>query len=72
MNLPTNSESNNASNNEKNNEKNTFNGKDREYKEVAVSDNKASFAKNTAQCISKHEQTFCHDVSTASYLRGYN
>lgn len=55
-----------------NNESNYFNARDIEHKEVTVSENKRPSAKNTQQRISKHEQTLCNDVSTASYVRGYN
>ncbi|MBL4822124.1 MAG: hypothetical protein JKX90_01190 [Colwellia sp.] len=55
-----------------NNDSNYFNARNLEHKEVAVSENKHPFKKSKQQQKSKHEQAFCNDVSTASYVRGYN
>ena len=55
-----------------NNDSNYFNARDLDHKEVAVSENKHSSNKSTQQRTSKHEQALCHDVSTPSYVRGYN
>ena len=55
-----------------NNDSNYFNGRDLEHKEVAVSENKHPSNKNTQQHISNNKQVTCNDVSTASYVRGYN
>ena len=55
-----------------NNDSNYFNARDLDHKEVAVSENKRPSTKSTQQRISKHEQTLCNDVSTPSYVRGYN
>jgi len=53
-------------------ESNYFNATGLEHKEVAVSENKHQSNTNTQQHIRKNEQAFCNDVSTASYVRGYN
>ncbi|AAZ27312.1 MULTISPECIES: hypothetical protein [Colwellia] len=53
-------------------ESNYLNATGLEHKEVAVSENKHPANTNTQQHVSKHEQTFCNDVSTESYVRGYN
>ncbi len=55
-----------------NNESNYLNARDLEHKDVTVSENKRPSTQNTPQQISKHELAFCTDVSTASYVRGYN
>ena len=55
-----------------NNESNYLNARDLEHKDVTVSENKHPSNHNTQQHISKHEQALCNDVSTASYVRGYN
>jgi len=49
-----------------------FNAGDLEHKEVADSENNPPSNKNIQQRISQNEQAFCNDVSTASYVRGYN
>lgn len=54
-----------------NNYSNYFNARDIEHKEV-VSENKHPSNKSKQQHINKHEQALCNDVSTASYVRGYN
>jgi hypothetical protein len=55
-----------------NNESHYFNVRELEHNEVAVSENKHPSTKNTQQYISNNEQVACNDVSTASYVRGYN
>lgn len=54
------------------NDSNNFNAIEVEHKEVLVSENKHPSDKSTQQQTSKHEQAFYNDVSTASYVRGYN
>jgi hypothetical protein len=54
------------------NDSNYFNVRDLEHKDVAVSENKYSSNKSTQPHISNNEQVTCNDVSTASYVRGYN
>lgn len=53
-------------------ESNYFNSTGLEHNEVAVSENKHPTNNNTSQHGRKHEQAPCNDVSTASYVRGYN
>lgn len=53
-------------------ESNYLNATGLEHKEVAVSENRHQTNTNTQQQIRKHEQAICNDVSTASYVRGYN
>ncbi len=55
-----------------NSESNYFNARDLELKEVTVSGNKRPSTISTQQRISKNEQALCNDVSTPSYVRGYN
>ena len=53
-------------------ESNYFNTTGIEHKELAVSETKHPANTNAQQHIRKHEQAICNDVSTASYVRGYN
>ncbi|HBY84456.1 MAG TPA: hypothetical protein DEO86_01140 [Colwellia sp.] len=53
-------------------ESNYLNATGLEHTEVAVNENKHPTDTNTQQHVRKHEQTLCSDVSTASYVRGYN
>lgn len=56
-----------------NNDNSDFNGRDLEHhKKVTVSENKNLSNKIEQQYLSKDEEDFCNDVSTASYVRGYN
>ena len=49
---------------------NSFNATALEHKELAVNETKHPTDNNSQQHM--REQTMCNDVSTASYVRGYN
>lgn len=55
-----------------NNDINYFNARDLENKKIAISESKHSSNKNKQQHINKSKQALCNDVSTPSYVRGYN
>jgi hypothetical protein len=54
------------------NDSNHFSANDVGYKEIIVEGNKHAPNENTRQHIKKNNKVVCNDVSTASYLRGYN
>jgi len=55
-----------------NNESHYLNDKDLAHKEIAVNESKHRSTQNRQAQLSQHEQTLYNDVSTASYVRGYN
>ncbi len=55
-----------------NNDNNYFIARDLGHKEVVVSNKKYSSEKSTSQHIIQDDHVMGNDVSTASYVRGYN
>lgn len=54
------------------NNSNNFNAVEMEHKEVAVSECKHLTAQSQRQKFSNNDEVHHSDVSTASYVRGYN
>ena len=55
-----------------NTESHYLNAKDLAHKAVVVNESKHRSTQNRQAQLNQHENTFNNDVSTASYVRGYN
>lgn len=51
---------------------NTFNSKDLEHKKAVASENRQQPNTGQRQNVNKDDEVIYSDVSTASYVRGYN